>query len=57
LVYFGVFLIVPLLMLLYKLLTAKQKMDYHLASNLSKVIMLAGILYALVANYLILQHF
>ncbi|HKL07519.1 MAG TPA: geranylgeranylglycerol-phosphate geranylgeranyltransferase [Bacteroidales bacterium] len=57
LVYFGVFLIVPLLMLLYKLLTAKKKMDYHLASNLSKVIMLAGILYALVANYLILQHF
>jgi 4-hydroxybenzoate polyprenyltransferase len=56
LVYFGVFLIVPLLMLLYKLFTAKKKKDYHLASNLSKAIMLAGILYALVANYLILQH-
>lgn len=57
LLYFGVFLIIPLLMLLYKLLTAKEKKDYHFASNLSKAIMLAGILYALVANYLILQHF
>ncbi len=57
LLYFSVFLIIPLLILLYKVFVAKEKTDYHFASNLSKVIMLAGIIYALVANYLILQHF
>ena len=57
LIYFSLFLIIPLLMLLYKIFVAKEKKDYHFASNLAKGIMLAGILYALVANYLILQHF
>lgn len=57
LIYFSVFLIIPLLVLLFKIFVAKDKRDYHLASNLSKIIMLAGILYALVANYLILQQF
>lgn len=57
LAYFSLLLLIPLLMLLYKIFVAKEKKDYHFASNLSKVIMLAGILYALVANYLILQHF
>jgi len=57
LIYFGLLLIIPLLMLLYKIFVAKEKKDYHFASNLAKGIMLAGILYALVANYLILQHF
>lgn len=56
LLYFSVFLIIPLLILLYKIFVAKEKTDYHFASNLSKVIMFAGIIYALVANYLILQH-
>lgn len=54
LIYFLVFLIIPLLILLFKIFVANDKRDYHLASNLSKIIMLAGILYALVANYLIL---
>ncbi|MFO7830254.1 MAG: geranylgeranylglycerol-phosphate geranylgeranyltransferase [Bacteroidales bacterium] len=57
LIYFSVFLIIPLLILLFKIFVANDKRDYHIASNLSKIIMLAGILYALVANYLILQHF
>lgn len=56
LIYFSIFLIIPLLLLLYKIFVAKEKKDYHFASNLSKAIMFAGILYALVANYLILQH-
>jgi len=56
LIYFSIFLIIPLLMLLYKIFVAKERKDYHFASNLSKAIMFAGILYALVANYLILQH-
>ncbi len=57
LIYFIVFLIVPLLILCYKLLTANKKRDYRWASNLSKLIMLAGIFYALVANYIIVQNF
>lgn len=57
LIYFSVFLIIPLLILLFKIFVANYKRDYHIASNLSKIIMLAGILYALIANYLILQHF
>jgi 4-hydroxybenzoate polyprenyltransferase len=57
LIYFIVFLIIPLLFLLYKIIVANNKKDYHRASNLSKLIMLAGILYSLVANYIILQNF
>ena len=57
LIYFSVFLIIPLLYLLYKIIVADVKKDYHSASNLSKVIMLAGIFYALVANYIIIQNF
>ncbi|MBI9053822.1 MAG: geranylgeranylglycerol-phosphate geranylgeranyltransferase [Bacteroidales bacterium] len=57
LIYFIVFLIIPLLFLLYKIFVANNKKDYHRASNLSKLIMLAGILYSLVANYIILQNF
>lgn len=55
LTYFGVFLLFPLLVLFYKIISAENKKDYHFASNLSKIIMLAGIMYALVANYIINQ--
>jgi len=57
LIYFVVLLIIPLLFLVYKIIAADSKKDYHRASNLSKIIMLAGILYALVANYIIVQNF
>ena len=57
LIYFIVLLIIPLLLLVYKIIIAKDKKDYHSASNVSKIIMLAGILYALVANYIIIQNF
>jgi len=56
LIYFVVLLIIPLLFLVYKIIAADSKKDYHRASNLSKIIMLAGILYALVANYIIVQN-
>ncbi|MCK5170233.1 MAG: geranylgeranylglycerol-phosphate geranylgeranyltransferase [Bacteroidales bacterium] len=52
LIYFIVFLIIPLILLVYKIIVAENKKDYHSASNLSKIIMLAGIFYALVANYI-----
>lgn len=57
LIYFIVFLIIPLVFLVYKIIVAEDKKDYHRASNLSKLIMLAGIFYALVANYIIIQNF
>lgn len=57
LVYFGVFLVMPLIILGYKLIKSNKKKDYRWASNLSKLIMLAGIFYAIVANYIIVQNF
>jgi len=57
LVYFALFLILPLLFLLYKTIIAENKKDYHRASNLAKIIMLAGIFYSLIANYIIIQNF
>lgn len=57
LIYFILFLIIPLILLVYKIIVADNKKDYYKASNLSKLIMLAGILYALLANYIIVQNF
>ena len=57
LIYFVIFLIIPLLVLVYKVIIADNKKDYHKASNMSKLIMLAGIFYSLVANYIIVQNF
>ena len=57
LIYFVAFLIIPLVVLIYKIIVADNKKDYRRASNLSKLIMLAGIFYSLVANYIIVQNF
>lgn len=57
LIYFVVTLILPMLFLIYKIVASTTKKDYHIASGLSKLIMLAGILYALLANYIITQNF
>lgn len=50
-IYFGVMLILPLIFLAYKVLTMKEKKQYHFASNFAKLIMLAGILFLLVVRY------
>jgi 4-hydroxybenzoate polyprenyltransferase len=55
LIYFIVFLMIPLVVLFYKIIIAETKNEYHSASRLSKLIMLAGILYSLVANFIINQ--
>jgi 4-hydroxybenzoate polyprenyltransferase len=57
LIYFVVVLIIPLIFLVYKVFVAENKKEYRRASNLSKLIMLAGILYSLVANYFIVHNF
>ena len=57
LIYFIVMLIIPMLFLVYQIISANTKRDYHRASNLSKLIMLSGILYSILANYIITQNF
>jgi 4-hydroxybenzoate polyprenyltransferase len=57
LLYFIVLLIFPMLLLVYRVLSSNSKREYHKASSLSKLIMLAGILYSVVANYIIIQNF
>jgi 4-hydroxybenzoate polyprenyltransferase len=52
-VYFLLFLILPFLILLYKIIKAQNKEDFHFASQITKVIMLAGILYSLLVSYIV----
>ncbi len=48
LVYFLLFLVLPLQWLLWLVVTARDKKRFHQAANVAKFIMLAGILYSLV---------
>lgn len=57
LAYFAAFLVIPCIILIYRLLKAENKNEYHKASNLTKLIMLAGILYSLVAFVIITRTF
>lgn len=52
-VYIGILLVIPFLVLAYLIIKAENKNHYHRASNLTKFIMLTGILYSLVAFYII----
>jgi 4-hydroxybenzoate polyprenyltransferase len=53
LVYFILFLLVPLMLLIIQVILAKDKKGYHRASVLIKLVMLAGILYSVVVFYLV----
>jgi len=53
LIYISLLLAVPFVMVMYKVLTGKDKQQFHFASRLMKLIMLAGILYSLVAGGII----
>lgn len=53
LVYFILFLALPFILLIWKTVTASGPKDYHFISQLSKIIMLLGLLYAPVAHYII----
>ena len=50
-VYLGVLLVVPLIILAYKVLTMNTKEDCHKAATISKIIMLFGILFLVVVWY------
>ena len=50
-VYLLVLVILPLVFLIYKLIRAKDKKDFHFASSLLKFIIVTGVLYAVVFWY------
>ncbi len=52
LVYLIIALLIPFILLLYKLIRAKTKSDYHFANILSKVVMLTGLMYSFVVYYM-----
>ena len=53
LVYFMIFLIIPLLLLGVQVVRARNKRGFHRASTLIKLVMLTGILYTLLVFYLV----
>lgn len=55
-VYFLLFLVIPLILLLYRILIAQTNKDYHFASQITKIIMLAGILYSFIVRYIVLNQ-
>jgi 4-hydroxybenzoate polyprenyltransferase len=55
LLYLVLLIITPLLFVLYKIYKANNSKQYHLASNICKIVMLFGILYSLLVKYLILK--
>ena len=56
LTWFAAALVIPFLFLLYRIISASDKDDYHRCSNLTKTIMLAGILYSLIVYIIIHQN-
>jgi 4-hydroxybenzoate polyprenyltransferase len=51
--YFILFLLLPLLLLAVRTLTARSTRDFHRASAMIKLIMLTGILYSAMVFYLV----
>ncbi len=56
LLWFSLMLVLPFIYLIFKLISAREKKEYHFCSNLTKLIMLTGILYSAVF-YVIIQAF
>jgi len=52
LTYFGLFLFIPLIMLIIQVIRTRDKKGYHRASFIIKMVMLAGILYSVLVFYL-----
>jgi 4-hydroxybenzoate polyprenyltransferase len=53
LTYFGLFLFIPLILLIIRVISARDKKGYHRASLIIKLVMLAGILYSVLVFYLV----
>jgi 4-hydroxybenzoate polyprenyltransferase len=56
LLWFSLMLILPFLYLVLRLIAARDKKEYHVCSNLTKLIMLSGILYSVVF-YIIIHSY
>ncbi len=54
--WFTLLLVIPFMYLLYRMLAAKEKKDYHACSQITKLIMLAGIMYSLLVYFIIHRH-
>lgn len=52
LVYFVVLIVVPIFVLLFNVLLASSKSDYHRASQLCKIIMLLGLFYTIIFRFI-----
>jgi 4-hydroxybenzoate polyprenyltransferase len=53
LIYISTLVVLPLLYIIYKLLTSSEKKQLHSASRIMKVVMLAGILYSVVVKIIL----
>lgn len=53
LIYISLLLVLPLAIVIYRVITAREKRHLHFASTLMKLVMLSGILYSLVAGAII----
>jgi 4-hydroxybenzoate polyprenyltransferase len=49
--YFTFAIFIPLLFIIFQIAIGKTKRDYHIASQIMKVVMLAGVLYSLIVYY------
>jgi 4-hydroxybenzoate polyprenyltransferase len=50
-VYFILFVHIPMIIAIFKTFQGKQKNDFHISSNLYKVVMVGGVLYSIVISY------
>ena len=57
LAYLIILLFLPYIYLVYRIYGAKNKQDYHLCSTISKLIMLAGILYSVLVYVILLTNY
>jgi len=55
-IYFFLLIHLPLLMQCYKTVTGKHRSDFHTASSLMKVIMIAGVMYSLLVYYILINE-
>ncbi len=53
LVYLVIFIVIPIFILIFSVLLASSKKDYHKASSLCKIIMLLGLIYTLIFRFIV----
>ncbi len=54
--YFLILLIAPSILLIVRVISARNREDYHKASGITKLIMLAGIMYAFLVRFIVLNQ-